>query len=217
MDRLSPLDAEFVEAEQEDRHVSMAIGSIAVFAGPAPSYEEFVDTIGSRLPLVPRYRQKLRTVPLRIGPPVWVDDPHFDIRFHIRRTALPPPGGDEELAQLLARVMAQRLDRDRALWEDWMVSGLPEGRWALISKVHHSMVDGVSGTDLYRVMFDSAGDNIPSPTPAGRNPSGWSWRPERPATCSFCPPVAPVPPSRPWASPCHRCGRSGASPRVFGN
>jgi diacylglycerol O-acyltransferase / wax synthase len=172
MDRLSPLDAEFVEAEQEDRHVSMAIGSIAVFEGPAPSYEEFVDTIGSRLPLVPRYRQKLRTVPFRIGPPVWVDDPHFDIRFHIRQTAVPPPGGDEELAQLVARVMAQRLDRDRPLWEDWMVSGLPECRWALISKVHHSMVDGVSGTDLYRVMFDTPGVDIPSPTPAGREPLG---------------------------------------------
>ena len=170
MDRLSPLDAEFVEAEQEDRHVSMAIGSIAVFEGPAPSYEEFVDEIGSRLPLVPRYRQKVRTVPFRIGPPVWVDDPHFDIRFHIRLTALPPPGGDEELARLLARVMAQRLDRDRPLWEDWMVTGLPEGRWALISKVHHSMADGLSGTDLYRVMFDSPADDIPGPTPVGREP-----------------------------------------------
>jgi diacylglycerol O-acyltransferase / wax synthase len=170
MDRLSPLDAEFVEAEREDRHVSMAIGSTAVFEGPAPSYEEFVDAIGSRLPLVPRYRQKVRTVPFRIGPPVWVDDPHFDIRYHIRQTALPQPGGDEELAQLVARVMAQRLDRDRPLWEDWMVTGLPERRWALISKVHHSMVDGVSGTDLYRVMFDSPGDDIPSPTPVGREP-----------------------------------------------
>jgi len=170
MDRLSPLDAEFVEAEEEDRHVSMAIGSIAVFEGPAPAYEEFVDMIGSRIPLVPRYRQKLRTVPLRIGPPVWVDDPHFDIHFHIRQTALPEPGGDQELAQLVARVMAQRLDRDRPLWEDWMVTGLAEHHWALISKVHHSMVDGVSGTDLYRVVFDAAGEEIPSPPPARREP-----------------------------------------------
>jgi WS/DGAT/MGAT family acyltransferase len=170
MDRLSPLDAQFVEAEEEDRHVSMAIGSIAVFEGPAPSLDEFVQTIESRLPLVPRYRQKLRTVPLRIGPPVWVDDPNFDIRFHIRQTALPAPGGDAELAQLMARVMAQRLDRDRPLWEDWMVTGLAGDHWALISKVHHSMVDGVSGTDLYRVMFDNAGEEIPSPKRAEREP-----------------------------------------------
>ncbi len=173
MDRLSPLDAEFVEAEEEDRHVSMAIGSIAVFEGPAPTYEELVNMIGSRLPLVPRYRQKLRTVPFRIGPPVWVDDPHFDIRFHIRQTAVPEPGGDEEVARLFARVMAQRLDRDRPMWEDWMVTGLAEHHWALISKVHHSMVDGVSGTDLYRVMFDTPGEDVPTPTPAGREPLAW--------------------------------------------
>jgi WS/DGAT/MGAT family acyltransferase len=172
MDPLNPLDAEFVEAENEDRHVSMAIASIAVFEGPAPSYEEFVETIGARLPLVPRYRQKLRTTPLRFGPPVWVDDPHFDIRYHIRETALPAPGGDSELALLMARLMAQRLDRDRPLWEDWMVTGLAEGGWALISKVHHSMVDGVSGTDLYRVMFDTAppGSGPSGPLP-GREPS----------------------------------------------
>jgi diacylglycerol O-acyltransferase / wax synthase len=170
MDNLSPLDAQFVEAEEEDRHVSMAIGSIAVFEGPPPSFDEFVKAIESRLPLVPRYRQKLRTVPLRIGPPVWVDDPRFDIRFHIRQTALPDPGGDAELAQLMARVMAQRLDRDRPLWEDWMVTGLADNHWALISKVHHSMVDGVSGTDLYRVMFDNTGEDIPSSKPAEREP-----------------------------------------------
>jgi WS/DGAT/MGAT family acyltransferase len=173
MDRLSPLDAEFVEAEDEDRHVSMAIASIAVFEGPAPAYEELVEMIGSRLPLVPRYRQKLTTVPFRIGPPVWVDDPRFDIHFHIRRTAVPRPGGDNELAQLFAQVMAQRLDRDRPLWEDWMVTGLAGHQWALISKVHHSMVDGVSGTDLYRVVFDTVGDDIPTPTPAGRVPRPW--------------------------------------------
>ena len=174
MDPLSPLDAGFVEAEDEDPHVSMAIASIAVFEGPAPTYEEFVETIEQHLHLVPRYRQKLRTTPLRLGPPVWVDDPHFDIRYHIRRTALADPGGDEELARLMARVMSQRLDREHPLWEDWMVTGVAQGRWALISKVHHSMVDGISGTDLYRVMFDtppaeagpSAGSKAPEPSAA---------------------------------------------------
>ena len=95
MDKLNPLDAQFVDAEDEDRHTSMAIASIAVFEGPAPTYDEFLDlpaAAGCRL--VPRYRKKLRKVPFRLGPPVWVDDPYFDIRFHVRQTALPPPGGD---------------------------------------------------------------------------------------------------------------------------
>jgi diacylglycerol O-acyltransferase len=161
MDRLNPLDALFVDAEDEDRHTSMAIASIAVFEGPAPSYEEFLTFLAGRLPAVQRYRQKLRTVPLRLGRPVWVDDPDFDLRYHARRTALPAPGGDEQLAALMARVMSQRLDRDHPLWEYWFVEGLAEGRWALISKVHHCMVDGISGTDLYRVIFDFSPD--PSP------------------------------------------------------
>ena len=144
----------FIDAEDQDRHTSMAIASIAVFEGPPPTYDEFLTALEGRLPLVPRYRHKLRTMPWRIGPPVWVEDPAFDLRFHVRRTAVPAPGGDAELRQLMARVMAQRLDRDRPLWEYWFVEGLSEGRWALISKVHHCMVDGVSGTDLYRVIFD---------------------------------------------------------------
>ena len=162
MDRLNPLDAQFVDAEDQDRHTSMAIASIAVFEGPSPSYDEVLTHLRGRLPLVPRYRQKLRTVPFRLGRPVWVDAPDFDIRYHVRRTALPPPGGDEQLSKLMARVMSQRLDRDYPLWEYWLVEGLAEGRWALISKIHHSMVDGVSGTELYRVIFDVS----PEPTSA---------------------------------------------------
>ena len=154
MDKLNPLDAQFVDAEDEDRHTSMAIASIAVFEGPAPTYDELLTHLRGRLPLVPRYRQKLRKVPFRLGPPVWVDDQNFDLRFHVRQTALPPPGGDQQLNKLMARVMGQRLDRDYPLWEYWLVQGLADGRWALISKIHHCMVDGVSGTDLYRVIFD---------------------------------------------------------------
>jgi WS/DGAT/MGAT family acyltransferase len=172
MDRLSPLDAGFVEAENEDARVSLAIGSIAVFRGPAPRFDEFVTAIERRLPLVPRYRQKLRTIPLRIGAPVWVDDPHFDIHYHLRHTVLPKPGGDAELAQLMARVMSQRLDRDRPLWEYWMVTGLQGGHWALISKVHHCMVDGVSGTDLYRVIFGPVPEgDLPGERPVAREPT----------------------------------------------
>ena len=169
MDRLNSLDARFIDAEDQDSHASMAIASIAIFEGPSPVYDEFLAAIAGRLPLVPRYRQKLRTVPWRIGPPVWVEDPHFDLRYHVRQTALPAPAGDVELTTLVARVMGQRLDRDHPLWEYWLVDGLEGGHWALISKVHHCMVDGVSGTDLYRVIFDLS--------PEASAPVGDGWMP----------------------------------------
>jgi WS/DGAT/MGAT family acyltransferase len=154
MDRLEALDALFVEAEDEDENTSMAIASIAVLEGPAPPQKEVLTLLESRLPLVPRYRQKLRTVPFRLARPVWVDDPNFDLSYHIRRTALPEPGGDEQLAALMARVMSYRLDRDHPLWEYWVVEGLARDRWALISKVHHCMIDGIGGADLYRLIMD---------------------------------------------------------------
>jgi diacylglycerol O-acyltransferase len=160
MQRLNPMDAQFVGAENEDKHTSMAIASIAIFEGPAPSYCEFLASVAGRLADVPVFRRKLQTVPFSLGPPVWADDPGFDLRYHLRQTALPAPGSDEQLSNLMARVMAQRLDRDYPLWEYWLVEGLSNERWALIFKVHHAMVDGVSGTDLYRVFFD------PSPQPA---------------------------------------------------
>jgi WS/DGAT/MGAT family acyltransferase len=172
MDRLKPLDAAFIDAEDEDPHTSMAIASIAVFEGPPPSQEEFLTFLAGRLPLVPIYRRKLRTVPFRLGRPVWVEDPEFDLRYHVRRTALPAPGGDAQLTDLMARVMSQRLDRDRPLWEYWVIEGLAGDRWALISKVHHCMVDGVSGTDLYRVVFDD------SPEPAPPVADDWTVGPE---------------------------------------
>jgi diacylglycerol O-acyltransferase len=165
MDRLNPLDALFVDAEDQDPHTSMAIALVAVFEGPAPSQEEVLAHLAGRLPLARRYRHKLRTVPLRLGRPVWVEDPDFDLRYHARRTALPAPGEDAQLCDLMGRVMSQRLDRDHPLWEYWIVEGLARGRWALISKVHHCMVDGVSGTDLYRAIFDVTPE--PSPPAAG--------------------------------------------------
>jgi len=163
MESLNPQDAAFVDAEDQDRRTSFAIASIAIFEGPAPQYEEFLAAMTGRLPLVPLYRRKLRKVPFSLGPPVWVDDPDFDLRYHVRHTALPTPGGDQQLRRLMARVMAQRLDRDYPLWEYWLVEGLDRGRWALISKVHHCMVDGVSGTDLYRVIFDASPEPPPPP------------------------------------------------------
>jgi diacylglycerol O-acyltransferase / wax synthase len=154
MDRLKPLDAMFIDAEDEDENTSMAIASIAVFQGPAPSHEEVMALVGDRLPFLSRYRQKLRTVPFRLGRPVWVDDPDFDLGYHIRRTALPEPGEYRQLADLMARVMSRRLDRDHPLWEYWVVEGLARDRWALISKIHHCMIDGVGATDLYRVLLE---------------------------------------------------------------
>ncbi len=163
LERLEPLDAHFIEAENEDSHASFAICSISIFEGPAPSYGEFLQAVSARLPLAPIYRRRLRTVPLRLGPPVWVEAEHFDLRYHVRQTAVPAPGGDEQLSKLVARVMGQRLDRDYPLWEYWLVEGLSGGRWGLIAKVHHAMVDGVSGIDLYRILFDLSPDAGPSP------------------------------------------------------
>src|SRR5690348_8062829 len=172
MDHLSPLDASFLDLEDQDPHASLAIASIAVIDGPAPSQEDLIRAVRGRLPLVPRYRQKVRRVPFNLGRPVWVDDPDIDLDFHLRRTALPPPGDDAALCRLVARVMSQRLDRDRPLWEDWVIEGLPGGRWALLSKVHHCMVDGVAGNELYRLMFDT------TPEPAGPVTDAWKPQPE---------------------------------------
>jgi diacylglycerol O-acyltransferase len=169
MERMNPLDAAFLQFEDAQPEISMAIASIAVFEGPAPTADEFTAMMAGRLPLIPRYRQRVRQVPLDLGPPVWFDDPDFDLGYHLRRTALAAPGGDGELATLMGRIMSQRLDRDHPLWEYWVVEGLAGGRWAMVSKLHHCMVDGVSGTDLYRVILD------PSPEP--RPPAADDWQP----------------------------------------
>src|SRR5262249_22154082 len=152
MDRMSPLDASFLHIENDSNH--MHIGSVAILEGPAPDYGDFADLVASKLPQVPRYRQKVRFVPFNIGRPVWVDHPHFNIGYHLRHTALPPPGADRELRNIVGRLMAQQLDRTKPLWEMWMVEGLQDGHWAIVSKVHHCMVDGVSGSDLLAVMLD---------------------------------------------------------------
>src|SRR5664279_5705088 len=156
MERLTPLAASFLDAEDEDGTASLAIGSFAVFEGPAPTFEELVASLEKRLPLIPKYRQKLRTVPFDLAAPAWVDDPEFDLRWHVRNTALPSPGGDEEIGRLVSRVMTRRMDRSHPLWEYWFCEGLSGGRWAMLSKLHHSMVDGVSGTDLYRLVLDTS-------------------------------------------------------------
>jgi len=167
MDHLSPLDASFLDIEDEDPHVSLAIASLAVADGPPPGHTEFVEAIRGRLPLVPRYRQKVRRVPFDLAGPVWVDEPDVDLDYHIRRTAVPAPGDELAVCRLFADIMSHRLDRDRPLWEYWVVEGLPGGRWAVLSKVHHCMVDGVSGNELYRLLLDD------SPTPREPVPDTW--------------------------------------------
>jgi WS/DGAT/MGAT family acyltransferase len=152
MDRMSPQDAMFISIEDERN--PMHIGTVSVFEGPAPTYGELVRTVASHLAKIPRYRQRVRFVPMGLGRPVWVEDPHFQILYHVRHTATPSPGSAEELRNLAGRVFAQNLDRSKPLWELWMVEGLADGNWALISKVHHCMVDGVSATDLLTVLLD---------------------------------------------------------------
>jgi WS/DGAT/MGAT family acyltransferase len=170
MDRLSPLDASFLHIENDVNH--MHIGSVGIFEGPPPTYEELTGTVGGRLALVPRYRQKVAMVPLSLGRPVWVDDPHFNIEYHVRHTALPQPGGEPELRRLVGRVMSQPLDRGKPLWEIWMAEGLEDGRWAMLSKVHHCLVDGVSGAELLAVLLDLSPE---VPAPIG---DGWHAAPE---------------------------------------
>jgi diacylglycerol O-acyltransferase / wax synthase len=151
-DRLSPLDASFLHIEDGVSH--MHIASVAIFEGPQPPFEDIVSMVDCKLGLVPRYRQVVKFVPMDLGRPVWVDDPHFNIEYHLRHTALPAPGGESELRKLVGRVMSQQLDRSKSLWEIWVVEGLEDGRWAMLSKTHHAMVDGVAGTDLLAVIMD---------------------------------------------------------------
>lgn len=151
-DRLSGLDTSFLRLEDGRAH--MHVASLTVFDGPPPGFADLCDHVEGRLDLVPRYRQRVAEVPAQQGRPVWVDDPHFNLRYHLRHTALPHPGGDEELRRLAGRVFALRLDRDRPLWEIWMVEGLRDGRWAMLSKTHHALVDGVSGVDITTIMYD---------------------------------------------------------------
>src|SRR5256885_14486727 len=171
MDPMSSLDASFLHLEDANRH--MHIGGVSIFEGPAPPFERLEEMVAGKLGLVPRYRQKVRFVPLGLGRPAWVDDPHFNLGYHLRHTALPAPGSDDQLRRTAARIFSQHLDRNKPLWEIWFVEGLSDNRWALLSKVHHSMVDGVSATDLMTVMFDDspaeAADDLwePEPEPNG--------------------------------------------------
>jgi diacylglycerol O-acyltransferase len=157
-DRLTGLDSSFLHLEDGATH--MHVAGVAILEGRAPTYDELIEHILSRLHLIPRYRQRLAFVPFGQGRPVWVDDPHFNVAFHVRHTALPSPGGDEQLKRLCGRIFSQALDRSRPMWELWLVEGLADDRFALLFKTHHALVDGISGVDIATVLFDT------SPEPA---------------------------------------------------
>ena len=154
VDRLSPLDVSFLYLETPT--TAMHVGGVVVFESPEGGfdYDRLVELIAQRISLVPRYRQKVREVPGGLANPIWVDDEDFDVTYHVRRSALPKPGNDAQLRDLVGRLMSRRLDRNRPLWETYLVEGLEGGRVGIITKTHHAMVDGVSAVDLGTVMLD---------------------------------------------------------------
>jgi diacylglycerol O-acyltransferase len=168
-DRLTGLDASFLHLEDASAH--MHVASVMLFEGPPPSYDELLAAIERRLSLVPRYRQRVAFVPLGQGRPKWVDDPHLNLHYHVRYTGLPSPGSEQQLRDLAGRVFAQQLDRDKPLWELWLADGLEGDRFAVLSKTHHALVDGISGVDILSVLFDT------SPEPVAPTDPGAPWLP----------------------------------------
>lgn len=169
--RLSPIDASFLYLERPT--TPMHAGGVAIFEMPDSGfdYDRLVRLVRQRIALVPRYRQRIREVPLRIARPVWVDDEHFDINFHVRRTAIPKPGSDDQLHEIVSRLMVRPLDRSRPLWEMYLVDGLSGGRFAIVTKTHEALVDGLSAVDIAQVML--------SDEPLSVTDAGDSWNPER--------------------------------------
>ncbi len=172
--RMSAVDASFLF--MEDASTPMHAGGVAIFAPPPGGFdhERLVRLIRQRLPYVPRYRQRVREVPFGVSRPVWVDDERFDVTYHVRRSALPRPGSREQLGELVARLMSRPLDRSRPLWEMYLVEGLADGCFAIVSKSHQALVDGLSGVDIAQVMLDPTEDSVPM--------AGDAWQPRREPT-----------------------------------
>jgi diacylglycerol O-acyltransferase / wax synthase len=177
MDRLSAIDVSFLTNESSTSH--MHVGAITIFEGPPPSYDDLLEHVRSRLHLVPRFRQKLAYPPGQTGRPFWIDDPSFNLSYHVRHSALPAPGSEEQLRLMAARIYSQQLDRTKPLWELWLVQGLTRKRFALLTKTHHALVDGVSGVDIATVLFDLQ----PVPQPSDED-DGWVPDPE-PSTATM--------------------------------
>jgi diacylglycerol O-acyltransferase / wax synthase len=177
MDRLSAIDMSFLTNESDTSH--MHVGGITIFEGPPPAYDDLLEHVRSRLHLVPRFRQKLAHPPAQTGRPFWIDDPNFNLAYHVRHSALPSPGSEEQLRRMAGRIFSQQLDRTKPLWEIWLVQGLTRKRFALLTKTHHALVDGVSGVDIATVLFDV--QPVPQPVEAD---DGWAPRPE-PSTATM--------------------------------
>jgi diacylglycerol O-acyltransferase len=177
MEHLSTLDAGFLEAEDSDRHVSLAVGGISVIDGPMPDYDSLTEGIAERIIKVPRFRQVLRTHVLDLGPPEWVDDPNMDLSQHIHRAALPHPGDDEALFRFAADVMERRLDRERPLWECWIIEGLADGRWAMLTKIHHCIADGIATMHILSGLSDEGeGETFATEIRAAKEPPSERFR-----------------------------------------
>jgi WS/DGAT/MGAT family acyltransferase len=193
MEQLNTLDAGFLMAEDSDRNVSLAIGGIAVIEGSAPHYSQFKAVLTDRIYAIPRCTQILRTQPFDIGAPKWAHDPGFDVARHVHRVALPQPGDETELYRVVADLLERRLDRDRPLWECWVIEGLRDNRWAILMKIHHCMADGISAARILTLLCDNADGNAstevvtspwatahprlkPVPDRLRRNPMNDLWR-----------------------------------------
>jgi WS/DGAT/MGAT family acyltransferase len=173
-ERLTPLDASFLYLERPAMH--MHVAALSVFdPSSRPDgrlrFEDVEANLASRIHLAPRFRHKVLTVPLNLGLPLWVDDPHFDLHFHVRRAALPAPGGRRELTQYAQRILSRPLDRTRPLWELYVIEGLEDGHVATLLKVHHAMIDGISGVRLAAALWDLEPEAPPVPAAP-------AWRPE---------------------------------------
>src|ERR1700761_5823368 len=172
--RLSALDASFLYLEEAS--TPMHVGAVSIFRRPKAGfdYDRLVELIEQRIALVPRYRQKVRHVPGNLARPVWIDDPDFDVAYHVRRSALPKPGSDTQLTELVARLMSRPLDHTRPLWEMYLVDGLSGGRVAIITKTHQAMVDGIGSLDISQGVLDDAPEGREDPA------DDWRARPEPP-------------------------------------
>jgi diacylglycerol O-acyltransferase len=171
VDQLTTIDAGFLHAEDSDRHVSLAIGGLAVVEGPAPDYDSLITILAQRISHCPRFAQRLRMRPFNLGAPVWVDDPEFDLSHHVRRIAVPQPGSDRELFQLIAEMMSWRLDRSRPLWEIWAIEGLAGGQWAMLMKVHRCIADPIATAHMLAGLSDGGvGNSLAGDIRAARDP-----------------------------------------------
>lgn len=170
MEHLSTLDASFLQAEDSDPHVSLAVGAVSIIEGPPPDFDDLVAVFAERAQSIPRCTQILHIRPFDLAAPEWVDDPHFDIAHHLHRVALPEPGGDTEMFATIAGIMERRLDRERPLWECWTIEGLAGGRWATLIKIHHCIADGIATAQMLAKMSDDgAGDTFAADIRAARD------------------------------------------------